>query len=376
MNDNLEITKAKNGGFNVETSLHKDESSNTVEAEQNISSGKSATMKLVISSYIDKHGKDFRNFKFQRQKKNKKQAIWNDDGNPLILSNYGLNRIIELCKILEKIKEQYNISDNYSKLKLSLLDDDGIVDYLKKENSLDKIKNLIKNDDSILSSDIIAIGKRKNALQEFEGLLNNFAEYEKVYRVKYNFNIKGEEHLWQHFFENNKWIFGIAIEMRCLVSVNGDKLETVTTGFDHHTDGRRADGYMRTKAEISQTVLIEIKTPSDSLLQEDKKHKGCWHASDKLSAGVTQAQKTCRDYLQSRKGDIKVEQKDDNGNSKNDFIYLPQPKSFLVIGRYIDFKNNDDKIQCFELYRENLHSPQIITYDELYERAKFIVDNL
>lgn len=31
---------------------------------------------------------------------------------------------------------------------------------------------------------------------------------------------------------------------------------------------------------------------------------------------------------------------------------------------------------CFELYRRHVRTPEIITFDELYERAKCIVDTI
>ena len=33
---------------------------------------------------------------------------------------------------------------------------------------------------------------------------------------------------------------------------------------------------------------------------------------------------------------------------------------------------NTEKLRSFELFRKNIYSPEIITFDELYERAKFI----
>ena len=36
---------------------------------------------------------------------------------------------------------------------------------------------------------------------------------------------------------------------------------------------------------------------------------------------------------------------------------------------------NEDKFSSFELFRQNQTNPEIITFDELYERAKFIVKN-
>ena len=34
---------------------------------------------------------------------------------------------------------------------------------------------------------------------------------------------------------------------------------------------------------------------------------------------------------------------------------------------------NDDKFSSFELFRDSIRFPEIITFDELYERAKHIV---
>jgi len=36
---------------------------------------------------------------------------------------------------------------------------------------------------------------------------------------------------------------------------------------------------------------------------------------------------------------------------------------------------NKDKLRSFELLRKNTSNPEIITFDELYERAKFIVQH-
>ena len=55
-----------------------------------------------------------------------------------------------------------------------------------------------------------------------------------------------------------------------------------------------------------------------------------------------------------------------------------QPESFLVIGSLNEFLTdtgvNEDKLRSFELFRKNIISPEIITFDELYERARFIVE--
>ena len=66
------------------------------------------------------------------------------------------------------------------------------------------------------------------------------------------------------------------------------------------------------------------------------------------------------------------------GNQTGETIYNYQAKSFLVIGSLDEFLGefgiNEDKLRSFELFRKNIISPEIITFDELYERAKFIVE--
>lgn len=48
------------------------------------------------------------------------------------------------------------------------------------------------------------------------------------------------------------------------------------------------------------------------------------------------------------------------------------PQGILVVGNTAEL-DNEDKIRSFELFRQNLHNPEIITYDELLARAKFVV---
>ena len=55
------------------------------------------------------------------------------------------------------------------------------------------------------------------------------------------------------------------------------------------------------------------------------------------------------------------------------------PKTLLIIGNSSQFKGDDRdsrvKAKTFELYRRNSRNIEILTFDELYERASFIVNN-
>ena len=180
------------------------------------------------------------------------------------------------------------------------------------------------------------------------------------------------EREWQAYFERNPWVFGHGLNYIFLDKV-GPKLEARTTGNAFDTPGKTADALMRTRAEISQYVLIEIKKSSTDLLRKDPYRAGCWAVSDELSAAVTQTQKTAFQFSRDRFRDVL---KDSDGNDTGELAYSVEPRSYLVIGNLTELRGNDDKIACFELYRRNTRLPEIVTFDELYQRARCIVENI
>ena len=58
--------------------------------------------------------------------------------------------------------------------------------------------------------------------------------------------------------------------------------------------------------------------------------------------------------------------------------FFVKPRGIVIIGKLDDFKTdngiNHEKLSSFELYRQQVNGIEIITFDELYERAKFIVE--
>jgi hypothetical protein len=35
--------------------------------------------------------------------------------------------------------------------------------------------------------------------------------------------------------------------------------------------------------------------------------------------------------------------------------------------------DTDEKVRSFEMFRQNLHNPEILTFDEVFERARLLV---
>jgi hypothetical protein len=71
--------------------------------------------------------------------------------------------------------------------------------------------------------------------------------------------------------------------------------------------------------------------------------------------------------------------RDQAGAPTGEELFVVQPRSYLVVGTLSEFTAdrgpNLPKYRAFEDYRRNLRQPEILTFDELYERAKFIVDH-
>jgi hypothetical protein len=207
-----------------------------------------------------------------------------------------------------------------------------------------------------LHHDIYAVAAKRAALSEFET----------------NLGTDLSEPDWQAFFECNSWIFGHGLNY-VFVSKVGRKLEATTTGSAFDRSGKRADALMLTRAEVSQYVLVEIKKNATRLLRGVPYRPSCWGVSDELSNAVTQTQKTVFDFTRDR---FKDHLKDDNGDNTEQQVYAVEPRSFLVIGNLEQLVGNDDKVACFELYRRNIRAPEILTFDELFHRAKCIVENI
>lgn len=223
------------------------------------------------------------------------------------------------------------------------------------------------------TQDVIAFGYRKKQLETFEKLLNDNSYFEQVMRVQ----SCAKEAVWQRFFEKNPWIFGYGLGYIFLSGLDDKKLEQVVQGYSINQHGKRIDAVMKTKGIISNLCFVEIKTHATKLLEETPYRSGCYAPSKELAVAIAQVQGSVTDAVQNLTNKLAIS--DYYGNPTGEMIYNYKAKSFLVIGSLDEFVGeygiNEDKLRSFELLRKNTMSPEIITFDELYERARFIVEN-
>jgi hypothetical protein len=110
------------------------------------------------------------------------------------------------------------------------------------------------------------------------------------------------------------------------------------------------------------------------LLRDRPYRAACWAPSNDLAGAISQVQGTVASATATLKS--KLELTDSLGNPTGEEAFNYQPRAFLVVGTLREFVGsngvNRDQYRSFELLRRNVVSPEILTFDELYERAKFI----
>ncbi|MGC2457970.1 MAG: Shedu immune nuclease family protein [Gallionellaceae bacterium] len=237
------------------------------------------------------------------------------------------------------------------------------------------LEEIAKHD--ISAKDVATLGHRRKQLGDFEQLLNAPEFFEK-YKINLGTNKRNED-VWQDFFEKNTWIFGYGLNYYFNSPLDGEKFEQIVKGHDFSDAGKRVDALLKTHGFISALSFGELKTHKTNLLKQvtTPYRKESWQISDELSGGIAQVQRSVQISLLNIRSRTTI--KDGTGAPTSEQLFLYQPKSFLVIGSLSEFQGehgiNEEKYSSFELFRRNISAPEIITYDELYQRARFIVES-
>ena len=182
-----------------------------------------------------------------------------------------------------------------------------------------------------------------------------------------------DEGFWQRYFMNNEWIFGYGLNYQFL---NILQEQPNYGGSDYTGKGaQKGDYLLSTEAAAKFTVLVEIKTPVTNIFSHNKKgnpieiRNDTWLLSGQLLGAVSQIQ------VNTRTWSLKSQNPEDLRKLESQQIYTVEPKGILVIGNLGQLNNHEGMLSCFESFRRNIKNPEILTFDELYQRASFILQN-
>ncbi|MEI2396751.1 MULTISPECIES: Shedu anti-phage system protein SduA domain-containing protein [Paenibacillus] len=250
-------------------------------------------------------------------------------------------------------------------------------------DSLNSINDVLKNHQELFSefikknikvSDITTLAYKKAQLNFFSKLLYDEVFFNEQKVVHSN----SSERVWQNYFENNTWIFGYGLNFFFGSPLENKKFEQVISGHTFSSSGKRIDALMKTMGSINSMCFVEIKTHVTPLLENEPYRNEAWAISRELSGAIAQIQNYKYNAIKNISSKIEIKTKE--GIPTGEIIYNYNPKAILLIGNLAQFTSlygvNESQLASFELFRRNIEGIEIITFDELYERAKFILEDV
>lgn len=219
----------------------------------------------------------------------------------------------------------------------------------EREALLETLKNNV-----LTKSDLDILSGRKDGLEEFKENLKDLS--------------KPDELQWQDFYKRNSWIFGYGLDYKFLSIL---QKEASLSSVD--LDGKNEVKSDFLLADNNFTVIVELKRPDTPLFEKDKNRSESWRLSKDLTYAVSQ--------ILTQKAEWEIKSQTRQFNEQGDPINQStiDPKTILIIGNTGQFsgdtKEDVIKKKTFELYRRNSRNIEIVTYDELLARAKFIVSD-
>lgn len=248
------------------------------------------------------------------------------------------------------------------------LDEDSIRSVktlLAKSGGAEIVETLI-NEGIITAKDIVNTAFRKRGLEIFKKLISE-KNYWKVYATENSQSIHSEEKVFQYFFEKNQWIFGYGLDYRYQSILQREAhLSEAELNGSNTVIGDYLIG------DKMFTTFIELKKPSTNLFGKSSNRSNSWKLSNDLIESYSQI------LEHKASGLLKLEKEQYiNGEPLKQKAF--DSKVILIMGHWNELDassttlEREIKKKTFELFRRDSRNVDILTFDELYDRATYIV---
>lgn len=294
-----------------------------------------------------------------------------EDKQTLKFSKFNLQQLQTFLQFIDEIdlgtvsKRRVQLADD----SLDVIDSETkkkILTLLSGSNGSELIEDLL-TEGVISNRDIVNTGYRKIQLDLFHKLL--YDDYLERYKEDIGKSNTKDETAWQYFFQMNPWIFGYGLDYRfqCI-------LQKEFSASNTDADGRNQVNSDYLIGDRRFTTFVELKLPTTELFTQSQNRARTWRLSAKLQDAVSQI------LEQKASGQIKIEQQElynEDGEVITQNSY--DSKTIVVIGNWNEISEDAPrtkmiKEKTFELFRRNSRNVLIITYDELFDRANYIVN--
>jgi hypothetical protein len=234
--------------------------------------------------------------------------------------------------------------------------DRALIGKIKKLDANERERLFRSLHDNLTQEEINLLLGRRQALEQFDATLSSGA---------------WSETEWQDFFEVQNWVFGYGLDYRIMRQF--DREMVVGAGGTDNREKPTVDFLMNF---TDYTVLVEIKRPDTPIFQTQKAARaGTWRFSTDFMDAISQVLEQKAEWLNAAQSG---EHFNKAGTSRLE-ARTRDAKTILVIGNRAEFGRSGNvreaniKRDTFELFRRDTRSLEIITFDELLERANFII---
>ncbi|MDZ4310318.1 MAG: Shedu immune nuclease family protein [Cypionkella sp.] len=236
--------------------------------------------------------------------------------------------------------------------------DKGIVEQIRAMSEGERQAVIQGLGQTLTSEEINILLGRRQALAEFE---------KQILSREWN------EPDWQNFFERQPWVFGYGLDYRVMRQFDR---EMMLGGAGTDNKNKPTVDFLETFTDY--TVLVEIKRPDTRIFKIGKGGRaGTWEFSAEFTGAVSQILEQKAEWLSfaqtgehwSKDGSRKLEARTRNA------------RTILIVGSHREFdtlenlRSGQIMRDTFELFRRENRTIDIITFDELLERARFITSD-
>lgn len=319
--------------------------------------------KQQVSVFVSQDDKQIKRLTLQRFDENKSGDYNTTDEHTFTFRGDEFQKLLSFLKSIEFIdfsnKDNFQIEDlstNSGNKALIDSSEKDIIRILKTTVGTGRIELLNQIKNNLTKKDIDIILGRKEALEIFKNQLTI---------------LEWSEIDWQEFFKEQKWIFGYGLDYRMMTQFDRE-MNLTSVGTDNKE--KVIVDFLMTFNDF--TVTVEIKRPDTQIFDKAKNRSGTWSFHNDFIDAVSQ--------VLEQKAEWSILGQNSNNYNKEGNKKLAQrtrdAKAILLIGKKSEFSDLDDlrvkeiKQDTFELFRRDSRNIEILTFDELFERANFIVN--
>jgi hypothetical protein len=319
--------------------------------------------KQQVSVFVSQDDKQIKRLTLQRFDENKSGDYKTTDEHTFTFRGDEFQKLLSFLKSIEFIdfsnKDNFQIEDlstNSGNKALIDSSEKDIIRILKTTDEKKRIELLNQIRNNLTKKDIDILLGRKEALEVFKNQLTI---------------LEWSETDWQKFFQDQKWIFGYGLDYRMMTQFDRE-MNLTSVGTDNKE--KVIVDFLMTFNDF--TVTVEIKRPDTQIFDKVKSRSGTWSFHNDFIDAVSQ--------VLEQKAEWSILGQNSNNYNKEGNKKLAQrtrdAKAILLIGNKSEFSDLDNlrvreiKQDTFELFRRDSRNIEILTFDELFERANFIVN--